>query len=236
VGNFDSDVLYPANSNSEILAVGAINQIGKRKTPSSSWDTETVWGSNYGEELDIVAPGVLIPTLDLVDSYGYNPNQPLHENFNGTLVSSDYDDDDYTLQFNGTSSAAPHVSGVAALILSANNGLSSIEVSDIIESTSKKIGGYSYTTETGRSNGTWHEEVGYGLVDAGAAVHKAVCQYSITNTTYNSDVNISDCTGTVTLEGVSISNDVNFTVKNVSGVLIEGTFKTKLGTTLLIDP
>ena len=44
---------------------------------------------------------------------------------------------------------------------------------NIIEQTSQKVGGYSYTTTAGRPNGTWNSQMGYGLVDAYAAVQMA---------------------------------------------------------------
>ncbi|MFH0756012.1 MAG: S8 family serine peptidase [Bacteroidota bacterium] len=236
-GNFNEDeVLFPANSYPDLITVGAINQKGMRKTPSS-WDGEDTWGSNYGDDLDVVAPGVLIPTLDLTGSYGYNPNDPLHENANGTLVSSDYMDDDYTIQFNGTSSATPHVSGVAALILSANNGLSHDEVEDIIELTANKINPttYTYSSKTGRNNGNWNKYMGYGLVDAGAAVESAVCDHTIENTRYSSDITISGCSN-VDMENIIVEDDAILTIEDVGSILISGTFEAEIGTQLVFDP
>lgn len=171
-GNNNSNVSYPANSNPDILAVGAMNQCGQRKSPTSC-DTETAWGSNFGNELDIVAPGVLISTTDRQSNNGYNPNLPIHNLAGGTLVSSDYSDRDYTRWFNGTSSACPHVSGVAALVLSVNPNLTVQEVNNIIENTAQKVGGYTYSNNSSRPNGTWNNEMGYGLVDAYAAVRAA---------------------------------------------------------------
>ncbi|MCK0157664.1 S8 family peptidase [Cellulophaga sp. F20128] len=171
-GNDDGNVSYPANSNPEILAVGAISQCGERKSPSSC-DGENTWGSNFGTDLDIVAPGVLIPTTDRQGNNGYNPNIPIHTNNGGNLVLTDYANTDYTTWFNGTSSATPHVAGVAALILSVNSNLTVEEVNDIIESTARKVGGYNYSTTTGRPNGKWDDEMGYGLLDAHAALQKA---------------------------------------------------------------
>ena len=107
--------------------------------------------SNYGSELDVVAPGVNIPTTDLLGNSGYAPT-------------------DYNLAFEGTSAACPHVSAIASLILSINPNLTNSQVSDIIESTARKIGGYSYNTNINRPNGTWNNEMGYGLVNAEAAV------------------------------------------------------------------
>ena len=119
-----------------------------------SCDPETFWGSCFGSELDIAAPGVLIPTTDRTGAAGY-------------------DSGDYALTFNGTSSATPHVAGVAALILQVNPNLKQQEVVGIIEKCGRKVGSYSYQATTGRPNGDWHQEMGYGLLDAKACVQAA---------------------------------------------------------------
>ena len=64
--------------------------------------------------MDVVAPGVLIPTTDRTGAAGYSSG-------------------DYALTFNGTSSATPHVAGVAALILELNPNLTQQEVVAIID-------------------------------------------------------------------------------------------------------
>lgn len=145
-GNFDKRIPYPANSNDEILTVGAICPCGHRKS-SGSCNLSSGWGSGFGPTLDVVAPGVWIPTTDL-------------KGFSG------YDTGNYFLGFDGTSAAAPHVSGVAALILAAAPDLKQEEVVEIIEKTAKKVGSYPYRTSADRPNGTWHKEMGYGLVNA----------------------------------------------------------------------
>ena len=55
-----------------------------------------------------------------------------------------------------------------------NPNLTNSQVSDIIESTARKVGGYSYNTNVNRPNGTWNNEMGYGLVNAEAAVLAAL--------------------------------------------------------------
>ncbi|WP_160150034.1 S8 family serine peptidase [Parabacteroides sp. Marseille-P3160] len=167
--NDNSSIRYPANSNPDILTVGAISPCGQRKDPSSC-DGEN-WGSNYGSQLDVVAPGVLISTTDLTENSGYNPNVPIHTGNGGNKVTSDYSNRDYTVWFNGTSAACPHVAGVAALILSVRPDLTGQQVRDVIEQTAQKVGNYSYATTTGRPNGVWNNEMGYGLVNAYAAVY-----------------------------------------------------------------
>lgn len=99
--------------------------------------------SGYGTNLDVVAPG-----SSILSTFPYNNT--------GTL--------------DGTSMASPHVTGTIALILSVNPCLTAQEVRDILESTTQKIGGYGYAPTGGRPNGTWDTEMGYGLIDAYAAV------------------------------------------------------------------
>ena len=145
-----SNVTYPANSNDDFLVVGAISPCGERKNPSSC-DGQTLWGSAYGSKIDVMAPGTYIPTTKALE------------------IDNSY----FNLNFEGTSSAAPHVAGIAALILSVNPNLTNIEVNNIIESTAQKVNAntpYSYQTNFNRPNGTWNIEMGYGLVDANASV------------------------------------------------------------------
>ncbi len=139
VGNWNRDVFYPAHTCDEAIRVGAIIKEGTR------WAN-----SNYGNDLDVVAPGDAITST--------SPNNE-------------------TFGFRGTSMAAPFVSGIAALILAVDSNLTSRQVKDIIEITAQKISpnNYNYTTLpfSNHPNGSWHEEMGYGLVDAYAAVLKA---------------------------------------------------------------
>ncbi len=148
-GNLNQGYVNYPSSLSGVISVGAISQCGERKSPDSC-DGEVDWlGSNYGEGLSVVAPGVKIATTTLTTR--------------GT----------YKTSFNGTSSAAPHVAGVAALMLSVNPHLTRQEVKDIIEQTAQKLTGYRYTDTIGYNNGTWNKYTGYGLIDALAAVSRA---------------------------------------------------------------
>ena len=109
--------------------------------------------SCYGNQLDVVAPG---------------------SNILSTILNNDL------AYYDGTSMAAPHVAGVAALILSVNPCLSGKQVRDIIEKTAQKVGNYNYSEQPDRPNGTWNNEMGYGLVDAYAAVQLAQAMNSPT--------------------------------------------------------
>ena len=165
-------VTFPGNLTDYVISVGAISPCGERKS-AASCDGEDWWGSCYGPELSVVAPGVFLPSTDIQFENGYN-------NSNST---SDYTDNDYTNHFNGSSGACPHVSGIAALLLSVNPYLTALETRNIIEQTAQKIGNYNYSTYIAHPNGEWNNEMGYGLVDA----HKAVTTAKL----YHTDFSIS---------------------------------------------
>ncbi len=134
----DTYMSYPANFDSRILTVGAIDRNGCLMN-----------GSGYSSALDVVAPGV-----DVISTYRGN---------------------DYRI-YSGTSQAAPHVSGIAALVIAANPNLSREEVVRAIELSCRKIPQseiYNYNSVYNRYNGLWHNKYGYGLPDAGAAVQYA---------------------------------------------------------------
>ena len=106
--------------------------------------------SAFGNTLDLVAPGVCITSTAA----------------NGAITEDE-----------GTSFAAPHVAGVAALMLSVNPCLTRQQVYDIIEQTAQKVNNtvspFTYNLTAGRPNGAWSNKVGYGLLDAYAAVKMA---------------------------------------------------------------
>lgn len=219
-GNDNNDVIYPANSNDSIIVVGAMSPCGERKNPYSC-DGENYWGSNYGSKLDVVAPGVKIRTTDNVGVAGKTST-------------------DYMTDFNGTSSACPHVAAVAALILSVNPDLTQKEVADIIEETAQKVGSYTYSTTSGRPNGTWNNEMGYGLVDAYAAVLAAKNKY-IQNITYTNGTTIVESypeifagysvTDAVPYGDVVVKSGSNVTFRATEAIHLKSGFRVEQGAT-----
>jgi subtilisin family serine protease len=112
-------VSFPATmaENSPVIAVGALSPCGELKT-GKSCDGETDWASNKGKSITVLAPGVNITTL----------------------TNQQKSDPPYTTCFRGTSSAAPFVSGAAALLLSINGNLKAAEVKQRIADSADALG------------------------------------------------------------------------------------------------
>jgi subtilisin family serine protease len=142
-GNSDiRGVGYPARLPG-LVAVGASNQWDERKSRTTR-DGETYWGSNYGPELSLLAPGVRISTTDLRGAWGRG-------------------DGDFVDSFNGTSSATPHVAAAAALILSLVPGLTESRVREVLTASADRL------TRDGRRN----DQVGWGRLNLYAALRLA---------------------------------------------------------------
>lgn len=117
--NADNEVpFYPAAFDG-VFSVGAINNIGERAAPFA-WGG----GSNYGNHIELMAPGNLIASL-------------VHNN--ASAVS----------YWSGTSQATPMVLGVIALMLSLNPDLSNSEIEEILISTARGDGNWNKYTGWG---------------------------------------------------------------------------------------
>ncbi len=141
---YSSTVAYPA-SNLQVIAVGATHIANGRAD-----------FSNYGSNIELVAPGVDIYTTDLEGPFGDNSNYGVAGN--------------YVSGADGTSFAAPIVSGLVALMFSVDPNMLGIRARQILQQTAEKLSGYSFTPVGGGS--TWNNEVGFGLVDAKRAMEE----------------------------------------------------------------
>jgi hypothetical protein len=141
-GNSGLGVLnYPA-AYPNVIAVGAVRHDETR----SSY-------SNYGSGLDVVAPGGDLAVDQNNDGY---PDGVLQQTFDPN--TKDPADFSYWF-FQGTSMAAPHVSGVAALLLANGGATTPAQVRQALQQSAKDLG------QPG-----WDPQYGYGLVQARSAL------------------------------------------------------------------
>ena len=139
-------VAYPAAYDAYCIAVGATRYNETRASYS-----------NYGSALDIMAPGGDVYVDQNGDNYA---DGVLQQTFDPSLDPDHLEYFGYWF-FDGTSMAAPHVAGVAALVIA--NGVSDPDiVRAVLESTAEDKG----------ASG-WDKSYGYGIVDAAAAVAAA---------------------------------------------------------------
>ncbi len=138
-GNNNGVVEYPARYDS-VLAVGAVR-----------FDKTRARYSNYGAALDVVAPGGDNQVDQNGDGFGDGIVQQTFRS--GEINTFRY------LFMEGTSMATPHVSGLAALLLAENPGLSVDALENAIKSTALDLG------VAGED-----EEYGAGLIQAADAL------------------------------------------------------------------
>ncbi len=161
-GNANNTIAnYPA-SLANAIAVGALSPCNNRKT-TTTCDGEFWWGSSYGNDLDVMAPGTRIHTTDITGSGGYAAG-------------------DYYSAFNGTSAACPFVAGIAALLRSSEPGLSNEDIRDRLNTTAVDINAAGFDNQTG-----------WGRVDAAAALSAGgnASPTAEANGPYSADINVS---------------------------------------------
>jgi serine protease len=224
-GNDNGSIIYPAaysSSYSNVIAVGATNYNDVR----SSY-------SNYGSQLNIVAPGGAHDggyPVDPGDIFSTMPNYSVVLNGSPYFAGQNYG------YLPGTSMAAPQVAGTAALMLSVNPSLSPSQIRTILEFSADKVpgmGGQNFTNE-----------YGYGRINAYNALKYNIENYSTTiggagqtitfneNITTTSGTTLTILPGTIvnfisgaslTLNGSTVNLGSNATLTLNGGFTISGT-------------
>jgi serine protease len=146
---------WPA-SMPEAIAVGAT------KATDAHWPY-----SQYGEELDVVAPSGDIDyetgsiwTLDQMTGLGYNP----------TYVTCNPQNTNYMCTFGGTSAACPEVAGIIALLRARRTDLTADQLKLVIRYSSNRTSYGQSFDDTARVN----DYYGWGRVDADRALMAVV--------------------------------------------------------------
>jgi len=204
-GNSNTDMkLYPA-AYDNVIAVAATNSTDEKAD-----------FSNYGNWIDLAAPGVDIystmPTYEVFmnDNYGYSQN---------------YD------TCNGTSMACPFVSGLAGLILSKNSSFSPDEICTILKSSTDTVTSDYY--------------IGRGRINAYSAILKdsvplAIINSSLANSGLTGVVNISGTANGSLFTNYSIYYGeglypTDWTTINFSSFMVNNSILAQWNTTLVDD-
>ena len=142
-----SSPAFLASKYNNVIAVGAVHGTtdsnGRATTPGTRIEYPGLWGSQYGTGLTLMAPSE-VRTISAT------------HNATGS-VTFDYG------WFDGTSAAAPHVTGVTSLIWSVNPNLTAEQLKTIMSETAYKgVPGYS------------EHYYGKGVVNADAAVRRVM--------------------------------------------------------------
>ena len=174
--NADNWPMYPAAYNlPNILSVAAINSSGS-----------LAGFSNYGiNSVDVAAPGVDILSTMSSESDLCTSTPPCYHNWEGTSM------------------AAPHAAGVAALMLGVNNGLSPEDIIQIIQDTTRPTSDLTGKVRFG------------GELDGGAAVSEAVSSGSINFIGYNPGEDIIQGS-TISISAVAIDSDGTDISENIN--------------------
>ena len=162
-----------------VISVAALNAAGDRASYSSA-----------GPNLWVAAPagqwGQRVPATVTTDQMGMDRGYDVVARRGLALSESDNLSGSYISTFNGTSSAAPHVSGVVALLLDENPGLTWRDVKHVLANTARRpehhsaeevllaLGDSVVTAQrdwtTNSAGYSFHNWFGFGAVDVDAAL------------------------------------------------------------------
>lgn len=172
------EVEFPANTSKELvdlIAVGASDRNNQQAnySPTDSYNpVDLVAPSHTAYNSRITGEAYNVWSIDIPGDLGYNtwrkPSTFPLPAVGEMLPSTGSSPLNYTGRMGGTSSAAPQVAGVAALMLSVNNCLSNKQVKNILLQTADKVGNYDYRFQN--YQGSYSYEMGSGKLNA----HKAV--------------------------------------------------------------
>jgi subtilisin family serine protease len=183
-------------------------------------------GSN-GQLADYSTRGSVVLVSGL--SLGYKNGQLLGKGITTTKPYNTTSSEKYDFNFNGTSAAAPNVSGVVALMLQANPNLTYRQVRWILAQTSRKTDTTDASWQPSALGATFSHAYGYGIADAGKAVELAKnppilgTQKSCVIDPVNSTT-ITPISSSATLPSQRVFNAASCTITNIEFVEVETQF------------
>ncbi|NDA68522.1 MAG: peptidase, partial [Verrucomicrobia bacterium] len=147
------------------ISVGALNDLGQKADYSERGACLVVTAPSGAESGQNGRPQGTT-TTDVAGEDGYNNSTKTV----GPVGPDELADRNYTQNFNGTSSAAPVVSGVVALMLQANPNLGWRDVQEILIRSATQTDPTNSEWRTNKAGFKFNPNFGAGRVNAGAAV------------------------------------------------------------------
>ncbi|MFO8057869.1 MAG: S8 family serine peptidase [bacterium] len=162
-----NDTYYPA-ANEGVVGVSA-----------TDYHDNLAYYSNYGDYIDLAAPGGDMNTDYNNDGYGDGIISTLGDDSDCSTTEGEYPKPCIKMVYGfyqGTSMAAPNVSGVVALMIAAYNDQKpegTFYPEDLDNLIQGKAGDTAIGSITNYEKGQWDQEKGYGIIDADRAVEAA---------------------------------------------------------------
>jgi len=172
---------------------------------------EYCWRVTVAAPSSDYVPNGNVYTTDRAGTFGYNPASTVYTPNWGSNYA------DFTGLFGGTSAACPLVAGIAALILSVDSTLTASEVETCITSSAEKLSGFTFEssgTHTGMNN-----EIGYGRVNAYAALQAAQSANKMVSLAKNVNTTVTPSIA-ITPNPANPSTTLNYTLVNSGNVKI----------------
>jgi subtilisin family serine protease len=189
-GNQNGTIQYPAKY-ANAFAVGSTDSNDRR---SIAFLGNTANGSNFGPELDFVAPGNYIFGLSHISDTNYN------------------------IARGGTSQAAPHVTGIVSLLLSIEPSLTVNQIRLILQQSSEDLVGDSFDTLG------WDQYYGFGRVNAFNAVSNPLLsnsEYFLESKNLKVFPNPIKDDNAITISGLEPSINYNLKIISIEGKMIK---------------
>lgn len=143
--NYDNETIYYPAGFDNVIAVGATDPRDHRASPFNwTFDDGSSSGSNFGNHIDLVAPGLQIAGASFSSDNGYS-------------------------YWSGTSQATPLVAGVASLLLSVNPNLTVNDVKNYLTNNADDQVG-----ELNEDTLGWDKYYGHGRLNATKAINQVL--------------------------------------------------------------
>lgn len=186
--NFNNNVDYYPAAFTNVIATGSTDPDDDRSVPFP-WSATS--GSNYGNHIDVSAPG------------------------NYTYGLSHTSNTSYSTYWSGTSMAAPHVAGLASLMLAVDNTLTPTQIKSIIESTAQDLVGAPTEDTPG-----WDQYHGWGRINAYAALQMVVSVKEI-NSENGFSVYPNPSSGLINISLKNILKDAKISITDATGRIVK---------------